>query len=812
VDIPEELVEAIKRGNAVLFVGAGLSMGAGLPGWKALIEPLADRIHLPPGRRADLLQAAQDYENACGRQALIGYVCEQTDTTRIRPTDNHRRLVQLGIQTWITTNYDDLLEQTLRETGQRYSKVVREQDLPYTSADRVNLIKMHGDREQRDTIILTRRDYDTYFQRYGRVKDKLNALLAEKTFLFVGYSAGDPDFAQLHAAIAYDLEEHQKRAYAIMFDVDPYSLADLKSRHIDVLNLQTEGQGRHSALLGELLDALIREVHGVPGQAQPQVPTERPELKIPLAPYLFISYSHHDQAYVRALENDLRQHGFGVWIDERIDYGERWFRTVVQALRASAACLVVMTPQAEQSEWVEREVQLALQEKKPIFPLLLDGRGLPILITVQHADVRDGSMPPQGFYERLAQAVHGREEAVPPLPARETGTKRQREELATPSRPSREKPAERRRTEAGPLRRFLSALPVPSWGIAGGLGIIVLIALVLILPQLFRSCSASLSSTPTPAWKATRVPSRTAVPTSLPSNTPRATATTQPTPEPTPTTEVVEKAVTATPTPTPPKPGSTQIREKDGAVMVYVPAGEFWMGSDHGFDFEGPRHKAQVDAFWIDRTEVTNAQYRRCVDAKVCSSPRSSSSKTRESYYDNAEFNDYPVVYVTWDQAREYAQWVGGRLPTEAEWEYAARGTDGRDFPWGNEPPDERRCNFDGNVGDITPVGQYSPQGDSPYGCADMAGNVWEWTSSLWGKERGKPDYGYPYDPDDGREDESASADVLRVVRGGSFIDGAAILRCSIRNGGYPDDGTYDAGFRVVAAPDPTPGAGSSGP
>lgn len=273
MDIPGELVEAIKRGNVVLFVGAGLSMGAGLPGWKALIEPLADRIHLPPERRGDLLQSAQDYENACGRRALIGYVCEQTDTTRIRPTDNHRRLVQLGIQTWITTNYDDLLEQTLREAGQPYSKVVREQDLPYASAEQVTLLKMHGDREQRDTIILTRHDYDTYFQRYGRVKDKLNALLAEKTFLFVGYSAGDPDFAQLHAAIAYDLEGHQCLAFAVLFDADPFTVSDLGKRNIHVLNIDTRAQGGHPERLGELLDELIRQVRGQPPWKRPrQVP------------------------------------------------------------------------------------------------------------------------------------------------------------------------------------------------------------------------------------------------------------------------------------------------------------------------------------------------------------------------------------------------------------------------------------------------------------------------------------------------------------------------------------------------------------
>ena len=134
VDIPRELVEQFARGNGVIFVGAGLSMGAGLPGWSSLLTPLADSIRLPQDRRVDLLKVAQYYENARGRQALIAHIQEQTDTTGKKPTENHRRLARLGARTWVTTNYDDLIEQTLREAGERFNVVVRDQDLPYVSA------------------------------------------------------------------------------------------------------------------------------------------------------------------------------------------------------------------------------------------------------------------------------------------------------------------------------------------------------------------------------------------------------------------------------------------------------------------------------------------------------------------------------------------------------------------------------------------------------------------------------------------------------------------------------------------------------
>jgi WD40 repeat protein/tetratricopeptide (TPR) repeat protein len=121
--------------------------------------------------------------------------------------------------------------------------------------------------------------------------------------------------------------------------------------------------------------------------------------------HVFISYSRHDQAYTRELVEDLRQRGFEAWVDDRIDYGEEWWRTIVEAIRSCAAFVVVMTPDSEESDWVEREVQLALRERKAIFPLLLSGREFPLLITTQYVNVTDGRMPPRDFYQRLAQAI-----------------------------------------------------------------------------------------------------------------------------------------------------------------------------------------------------------------------------------------------------------------------------------------------------------------------------------------------------------------------------------------------------------------------
>jgi formylglycine-generating enzyme required for sulfatase activity len=183
------------------------------------------------------------------------------------------------------------------------------------------------------------------------------------------------------------------------------------------------------------------------------------------------------------------------------------------------------------------------------------------------------------------------------------------------------------------------------------------------------------------------------------------------------------------------------------------------------------------------RTEVTNGQYKRCVEEGVCTEPEID----RWNDPANAE---HPVTNVTWRQAKIYGAWAGGRLPTEAEWEKACRGTDGRIYPWGDSAPTADLANFANNVGDITPVRSYSPEGDSPYGLVDMAGNVSEWTSSQYKS--------YPYDAADGRE--SQGGDASRTWRGGAWYDYDSVVRCAYRFGDRPDDSYNEIGFRVVSA------------
>jgi len=227
----------------------------------------------------------------------------------------------------------------------------------------------------------------------------------------------------------------------------------------------------------------------------------------------------------------------------------------------------------------------------------------------------------------------------------------------------------------------------------------------------------------------------------LPSNTPTHIVKSTPLPTQTLVSTPPQAIITPVASATTYAIGSTIVSERDDAVLVFVPQGEFRMGSDDeiipaihqspSYYDNRPQHTVLLDAFWIDRTEVTNAQYKRCVSEQVCDLPIVLKSPTRSTYYDDPAFDDYPVIYVDWYKAKAYCEWAGRRLPTEAEWEKAARGTDGRVYPWGDTLPNDTLVNYNSPNRDTTPVAMY-PSGQSPYGAVDMAGNVWEWVNDWY--------------------------------------------------------------------------------
>jgi formylglycine-generating enzyme required for sulfatase activity len=244
-----------------------------------------------------------------------------------------------------------------------------------------------------------------------------------------------------------------------------------------------------------------------------------------------------------------------------------------------------------------------------------------------------------------------------------------------------------------------------------------------------------------------------------------------------------------TPIPTPVLDiGSTMIGSH-GETLVYVPKGEFTMGSDNGASDEKPVHTVYLDAFWIDQFEVTNKQYQACVDAGMCEPPSFASSITHPNYYGNPEFDDYPVLYVNWDKANRYCEvWAGGDLPTEAQWEKAARGTEAFTYPWGNAQPNKDLLNYNQNFGDTTQVGSYG-SGKSPYNAYGMAGNVWEWVNDYYQSD---------YYADKDSNPQGPLSGVYRVLRGGSWDDLGYLVRSAIRYGDDPALTDYDIGFRCA--------------
>jgi formylglycine-generating enzyme required for sulfatase activity len=526
--------------------------------------------------------------------------------------------------------------------------------------------------------------------------------------------------------------------------------------------------------------------------------------------HIFISYSRQNQAYARQLAEDVRKHGFDVWIDDRIDYGEQWFEAIENAITQAGAFVIVMSPDSRKSPWVQKEILIAFRDQIPIFPLLLEGREFGNLIDLQFADVRGGRLPKADFYMRLERVIQ---------PASTTGI------LVAPTDTL---PAPPPKSRLSLIWLVVALLLLFGLGIAGAYlgGVfgddsgeqpteiaenptatksptdspsvtdtktenptkIVTITEAPGTPNIAASADeldrretwiaetalaqtiAAYTSTATPNYDASTEALReqrvtqtaqawtdTPTLTSTPTDTPRPSATPSPSETPTPTQLPLGfEPVTHN------ADWTLVEQEFDGVKMVLVPAGCFMMGSEENGQpapeqcFEAP--------FWIDKYEVANAQY-GSVSSEGCDAFSSEP--------------DQPRNCVTWFEARDYCEGHSGRLPTEAEWEYAARGPDGLIYPWGNDFVGANVVYVDNSGNKAADVGS-RPGGVSWVGALDMSGNLWEWTSSQY------KDY---QDSDNGN---------INVVRGGMFSYPPGSLRATVRAGGNADFGDYSIGFRCA--------------
>lgn len=553
-----------------------------------------------------------------------------------------------------------------------------------------------------------------------------------------------------------------------------------------------------------------------------------PETKRPLK--VFLCHARADKQKVRELYRYLRKRGIQPWLDaEDLVAGQDWRVEIPKAIRASDAIIICLSKNSINKEgFVQTEIAFALEKALEIPP----GRIFIIPARFEDCEVPDSlerfqwvDLFEEGGFRRLMKSLRMRAsqlerasvqvpESDEPSPnltsvaetehnaiAKAAREKEEREAIERAEREKTEKAAreplehetaeramfekakrdavekakreraERRTAQIAVLRESFSKsfnslkLAIPKAKSFFRIGVIVGIILVLFWVGLVIISNFILL---------------------LPTSTTRV-----------PTTQISSTNSPVSPTKTlipPPTPLLTEITDAKGVSMALVPAGDFIMGSNIGELDEQPPHTVYVDGFYIDKYEVTNSLYKLCVDIGVCNLPTELSSKTNSVYYGNPKYDNYPVIYVNWKMAKAYCQWRDAMLPTEAQWEKAARGRDGStNYPWGNNI-DTTYANYNQNIGDVTAVGSYE-KGKSPYDVYDMAGNVWEWVADWYSNSY----YSFylqnslvssnPLGPASGS---------LRVLRGGSWINNDTSVRSYYRGFFDPIEANYNIGFRCT--------------
>lgn len=489
----------------------------------------------------------------------------------------------------------------------------------------------------------------------------------------------------------------------------------------------------------------------------------------------FISYSRINSDFTVRLAKDLRNAGYDIWLDQLdIPTGARWDDEIERALEACTTFLIVLSPGSIQSQNVKDEIGYAIDTGKQILPVVLENCKVPFrLRRFQYVDFTD-----QPYDESLAKIKFLLSNI---------------KDLQTSPVDVIEEQASRDKVQSEPIEPKVSQIPVPQpisdgkrsleggksarkWMPQIALGVfgVAVIILALIFKGGFgkstptQSDDASLNPISSP------LPALTSVPV-LPTETP----TSQP-PSDTPTSPPVD-TVTSTALP-------DEIVDEMGIPMRLVQAGEFKMGSNGNEPDEEPSHTVYLDSFYMDKYEVTNVSYSACVSAGTCVLPKQTNSFRNANYFGNAQFDNYPVIYVDWFMAKTYCEWRQARLPTEAEWEKAARGPNSTTYPWG-EGIDCTRENYGGCGRDTNVVGSYE-SGKSFYGLYDMAGNVWEWVADWY-----SADY---YKNSPAANPLGPSAGTQRVMRGGSWADLGSSSRSANRHSNDPLSYGNSVGFRCV--------------
>jgi formylglycine-generating enzyme required for sulfatase activity len=537
----------------------------------------------------------------------------------------------------------------------------------------------------------------------------------------------------------------------------------------------------------------------------------------------FISYSRSNKEFVVRLARELRAEGFPVWLDILdIPAGSRWDREVEKALKESDIFMIILTRASAESENVLDEIGYAIDHRKRIMPVLMEKCDIPLRLTrFQYVDFtnknfdegidaakdllkslseqptvprKDGIDIPQPKDQlETGEKAKSKTEAVGqteehtdriPVETHEKGLAGQKKDeisvVKVKAEPDQKVQEKVKPVEASAVKESIPAQKNPlSKGMMYGIGVVGLLLMLSFVFNAFVKNGNPNASTP--PSNSTREPVGTKLVTSEPAIPIK--------PIPTHTAVVL----TSIPTDILPKldAGST-MPGQDGMTLLYVPPGKFTMGSNQDGNDEKPSHLVELSAFWIDQTEVTNEMYQKCVETQTCKKPSTT------TYYIDPRYAKYPVVFVSWQDAVKYCTYAGRRLPTEAEWEKAARGEDERIYPWGNQAPGTGKelLNFRTSVGGTTAVNSY-PKGVSYYGAVDMAGNVLEWVN-----DRFVSTY---YQNSPSLDPTGPDSSGTRVLRGGSWQSDSNAVTTYRREFRNPEAASGTIGFRCALSADALP-------
>lgn len=527
---------------------------------------------------------------------------------------------------------------------------------------------------------------------------------------------------------------------------------------------------------------------------------------------VFISYRRTDVFTALAVYENLKNQGYDVFFDYRTIPSGDFEQYIIASIKARAHFLVILTPTAldrcnESGDWLRREIELAMDEKRNIVPLFFKGFrfGTPAVkekLTGKLKNISryNGLNVHEDYFEEAMQRVRAQFLSKP------------LDTVLHPVSTEVQKVVEEEKNAADEAikqkivgRNVLNRSIRKSWILLNPrIRQFVVVASILFLVPLcimgglnyigdnlfdFVTATATLETAQAtkPINTITPSPTKTTVP---PASTPTETA--------------------VPPTPTPKLGIGSTMTGKDGMTLLYVPAGEFTMGSDDGNDSEKPAHIVYIEAFWIDQTEVANFMFVKFLNNMVSQvSVEEGGDVTLGEYniYDltcgecpnwtdrikwdgnsflvESGYENHPVTFVSWYGAGSYCSWVDRHLPTESEWEKAARGENAFIYPWGDKQPDNSLLNYNRVINDTTEIGNY-PAGASPYGALDMAGNVWEWVDDWYdaypGSTMSTSNYGTTY----------------RVARGGAWNKNDFVVRSTIRSGYIPVATSYEVGFRCA--------------